>query len=336
MTVNSARVTTVHYCGVPIYLGEAFSEIWEKVSPRTIIITDENVKAHWGHLFADRPCIVLPPGEDSKSLDTVGQVVEELVELGADRGSFLLGVGGGVVCDLTGFIASVFMRGIPFAFAPTTLLAQVDAAIGGKNAVNTYNFKNMIGLFNQPQFILSDPQLLSTLPDHEFSNGLAECIKHACIVDADYFAWLEENMDDIDQTNLQLLERLIWESVRIKCAIVDADPLEKGQRKLLNYGHTFGHVLEKQHGWPHGAAISVGMNLVNQMAVDRGMLNPGGQLRISELLMRAGLPSDTGGSHYTDLFQSVRSDKKKEDGHMAFVLLKGIGRAEIVRVALDE
>jgi len=187
----STRVTTVHYCGVPIYLGEAFAKVWEKVPPRTIIITDEHVKAHWGHLFGDRPCIVLPAGEESKSLETVGQVVEELVDLGADRGSFLLGVGGGVVCDLTGFIASVFMRGIPFAFAPTTLLAQVDAAIGGKNAVNTYHYKNMIGLFNQPQFILSDPQLLSTLADHEFSNGLAECIKHACIIDADYFSWME-------------------------------------------------------------------------------------------------------------------------------------------------
>lgn len=330
------RVTTVHYCGVPIYLGEAFAKVWEKVPSRTIIITDENVKVRWGHLFADRPCIVLPPGEESKSLETVGQVVEELVELGADRGSFLLGVGGGVVCDLTGFIASVFMRGIPFAFAPTTLLAQVDAAIGGKNAVNTSHFKNMIGLFSQPQFILSDPQLLSTLPDHEFSNGLAECIKHACIVDKDYFAWMEQHMDDLHQADTELLEKLISSSVQIKCAIVDEDPLEQGPRKLLNYGHTFGHVLEKQHGWPHGEAISVGMNLVNHMAVDRGMLNPDDQFRISELLMRAGLPGDTGGSHYTDLFQAVRSDKKKEDGYMAFVLLKGIGRAEIIRVALDD
>jgi 3-dehydroquinate synthase len=330
------RVTTVHYCGVPVYLGEVFAKVWEKVPSRTIIITDENVKVHWGHLFADRPCIVLSPGEESKSLETVAQAVEELVDLEADRGSFLLGVGGGVVCDLTGFIGSVFMRGIPFAFAPTTLLAQVDAAIGGKNAVNTYHYKNMIGLFNQPQFILSDPQLLSTLPDHEFSNGLAECIKHACIVDKYYFSWMEKHMDNLHQTDTVLLEKLIYSSVRIKCAIVDEDPLEQGRRKLLNYGHTFGHVLEKEHGWPHGEAISVGMNLVNHMAVDRGMLNPDDQLRISELLMRAGLPGDTGGSHYTDLFQSVRSDKKKEDGQMAFILLKEIGRAEIVRVALDD
>ncbi|MCF8257347.1 MAG: 3-dehydroquinate synthase [Flavobacteriales bacterium] len=329
-------VTTVSYCEVPIYLGEAFVKVWEKVPPRTIIITDEHVKALWGHLFEDRPCIVLPPGEEAKSLETVGQVVEELVELGADRGSFLLGVGGGVVCDLTGFIASVFMRGIPFAFAPTTLLAQVDAAIGGKNAVNTDHYKNMIGLFNQPQFILSDPQFLSTLPDHEFSNGLAECIKHACIVDEAYFSWMEQHLDSLHQTDTVLLEKLIIASVRIKCAIVDEDPLEQGTRKLLNYGHTFGHVLEKQHGWSHGKAISVGMNLVNQMAVDRGMLNPDDRLRISELLMRAGLPGDTGGIHCTDLFQAVRSDKKKEDGHIAFVLLKGIGRAEIVRVALDD
>jgi len=143
-------------------------------------------------------------------------------------------------------------------------------------------------------------------------------------------------MDDLHQADTELLEKLISSSIRIKCAIVDEDPLEQGRRKLLNYGHTFGHVLEKQHGWPHGEAISVGMNLVNHMAVDRGMLNPDDQLRISELLMRAGLPGDTVGSHYTDLFQAVRSDKKKEDGHMAFVLLNGIGRAEIVRVALDD
>jgi 3-dehydroquinate synthase len=322
--------------GVPVHVGEQFANIWSHAPQRTIIITDAQVHAHWGHLFGERPCIILPAGEEQKSLAVVEQMVNTLLELGADRGSFLLGVGGGVVCDLTGFVASVFMRGIPFAFAPSTLLAQVDASIGGKNGVNTGPFKNMIGVFRQPEFILNDPDFLQTLPESEISNGLAECIKHACIRSRDYFGWIGAQMGPIRERRADVLEFLILESVRIKCAIVEADPLERDQRRLLNYGHTFGHVLEKRHGWPHGVAVSAGIRLVNRMALDRGLLTTEEEQRINGLLLSAGLPEFEDLQHYSELLLLVRSDKKKEGDHMAFVLLQSIGNAVIERIALHD
>lgn len=326
----------ITYNGVPVRVGEAFPNVWADVPLRTVIITDGNVQLHWGHLFEGHPTIVLEAGEGQKSLAVVEDVIHRLIALGADRGSFLLGVGGGVVCDLTGFVASVFMRGIPFAYAPTTLLAQVDAAIGGKNGVNTGPFKNMIGVFKQPKLILSDPQFLTTLPDAEFSNGLAECIKHACISSEEYFGWLEANMGNILQRDSESLALLILESVYIKCAIVEADPLEKGERRMLNFGHTFGHAIEKALNIPHGQAVSLGMMLANELAVERGLLLPKQGLRVAELLSRAGLPTDITSIDRQALKSLIRGDKKKEDDRMAFILLKRIGEAVIEHIPLDD
>lgn len=329
-------MVTIAYAGVPVHIGEVFPEGLPAQLHRAVIVTDEHVQRHWGHAFPDLPCIVLPPGEDQKTLVVVEKLVTDLVTLGADRGSSLLAIGGGVICDLTGFVASVYMRGIPFAFVPTTLLAQVDASIGGKNGVNTDRHKNMIGVFRQPQAILSDPRFLSTLPDAEFRNGLAECIKHACIRSQEDFLWMEYNMEGILARDPELLNGLILRSVSTKCAIVEADPLEQGDRRLLNFGHTFGHAIEKSQGMAHGQAISLGMVLVNEMAVRLGMLDAADGERVRNLLDRAGLPTDVSALDMDLLRTLIRGDKKKVGDHMAFILLKGIGDAVIHKLPLDD
>ena len=321
---------------IPIHIGGLFLNIGEFVPERTIIITDENVKRLYGHLMEAYPTIVLTVGEDQKSLTVVENIIHQLVAIGADRGSFLLGVGGGVICDITGFVASVFMRGIPFAFAPTTLLAQVDASIGGKNGVNSSSFKNMIGVFNQPEFVLIDTGFLTTLSDEEYANGLAEVIKHACIRNADYFQWLETNLYSILARKPETLGHLIQESVAIKCVVVDADPLEKGERRILNYGHTYGHAIEKHYGIPHGQSISLGMALANRMAVDFQLLNAETEQRILALLAAAGLPTDVRHLDMAALNPIVRADKKKAGNHVAFILLTDIGSATIKMITLHD
>lgn len=321
---------------IPIHIGGSFLKISEFVPERAIILTDENVKELYGHLMTDYPTIVLPAGEEQKSLSTVESVVQQLVALGADRGSFLLGVGGGVICDITGFVASVFMRGIPFAFAPTTLLAQVDAAIGGKNGVNTDSHKNMIGVFNQPQFTLIDPLFLLSLSDEEYANGLAECIKHAVIKSPGEFGWLISHFDKILGRDMEYMHRVIFESVSIKCALVEADPMEQDQRRLLNFGHTYGHAIEKHYGLPHGQAVSLGMVIANQMAVERGMLEKKKARYVRDLLNDAHLPTDISQLDMPALNRLIRGDKKKLGDKVAFILLKDIGEPVIELLPLND
>ncbi len=321
---------------VPVHLGQSFLKIGEFVPEGTIIITDQNVKIHHGHVMEAYPTIVLPAGEDQKSLAVVEDIVNQLVTLGADRSSFLLGVGGGVICDITGFVASVFMRGIPFAFAPTTLLAQVDASIGGKNGVNSGPFKNMIGVFNQPEFVLIDTGFLATLSDEEYANGLAEVIKHCVIHNAKEFGWLVSHMDRILQRDPEYVERTVLQSVFIKTLIVDSDPLEKDKRRLLNYGHTYGHAIEKHYGIAHGRAVSLGMVLANKMAVERGLLEEKKARYISTLLADAGLPTDISQLDMKALNILIRGDKKKVGDAVAFILLKDIGEPIIEMIPLHD
>jgi len=321
---------------IPIHIGGSFLKIGELVPDRTIIITDENVKRLYGHLMEAYPTITLPASEEQKSLVVVEDVVQQLMTLGADRGSFLLGVGGGVICDITGFVASIFMRGIPFAFAPTTLLAQVDASIGGKNGVNSGPFKNMIGVFNQPQFTLIDTGFLASLSDEEFANGLAEVVKHCVLKKAGHFGWLVSYMDIILKRDPEYVSRMVVDSVHIKCGIVESDPLEKGDRRLLNFGHTYGHAIEKHYGMAHGQAVSLGMVLANRMAVERGLLEEKKERDIRELLADAGLPTDVSELDMKALNTLIRGDKKKVGDNVAFILLKDIGEPIIEMIPLHD
>jgi 3-dehydroquinate synthase len=299
------------------------------------IVTDTTVRKLYGHRFPDLPVIALEPGEGSKDLRTVERLHREFLGLELDRSSFLTGIGGGVVCDLTGFAASTYMRGVGFGFVPSTLLAQADAAIGGKNGVNVGGLKNIAGLFRQPEFVLMDLSLLETLPARERLCGLAEIIKHALIAGPDLFAFLEREETPLVSLDRRVIARALEESARIKSGYVRADALEAGERRKLNFGHTLGHALEMAVGLPHGEAVSIGMAAAVRISAARGMLSAVSADRIVGVLERTGLPVGVPIAP-EKLFEAMRRDKKRQGNILHFVLLSAIGRAEIVRMTIDQ
>jgi 3-dehydroquinate synthase len=265
----------------------------------------------------------------------VKELYETLFSLEADRAAFILGIGGGIVCDLTGFVASTFMRGLRFGFVATTLLAQVDASVGGKNGVNLEGYKNLIGTFNQPEFVICDMQLLQTLPEAEVVNGMAEIVKHALIADAGLFAFLEDHADRALSLDPPVVERLVCDSVTIKSRVVNCDERESGGRRVLNLGHTIGHALEKVSGMTHGEAVSVGMVFAAALSVRKGRLAAAGYDRLIRLLRSLRLPcaaaADPG-----RVADAVLRDKKREADQIHFVLLEKIGKAVVEPIPIDE
>ncbi len=299
------------------------------------IVTDTTVRRLFGNRFPDLPVIEIAPGESVKDLRTVESLHREFLGLELDRSSFVTGIGGGVVCDLTGFAASTYMRGIGFGFVPSTLLAQADAALGGKNGVNVGGLKNIAGLFRQPEHVLIDLSLLMTLPVTERLCGLAEIIKHALIASADLFTFLEREAASLLSLDRRVVGWALEESVRIKSGFVEADTLESGERRKLNFGHTLGHALEKAVGLRHGEAISIGMAAAARISTARGMLPADDTERIERLLERTGLPIRLPIAP-GKLFEAMRRDKKRQGGALHFVLLSAIGRSEIVRMTPEE
>jgi 3-dehydroquinate synthase len=299
------------------------------------VITDTTVRRLYGHRFPDLPVIEIEPGEASKDLRTVERLHRQFLDLELDRTSFVTGIGGGVVCDLTGFAASTYMRGIGFGFVPTTLLAQADAAIGGKNGVNVGRVKNVAGVFRQPEHILIDVSLLGTLPAAERLCGLAEIVKHALIAGEDLFIFLEREAAALLSLDRDVVTRVLEDSVRIKAGFVQADALEAGDRRKLNFGHTLGHALEKVAGLPHGEAVSIGMAAAARISAARGRLSAGDAERITAFLGRTGLPVALPVAP-GELIEAMRRDKKRQRDVLHFVLLSAIGRAETVRMAMDE
>jgi 3-dehydroquinate synthase len=302
---------------------------------RTIVITDATVRQLYQDRFPTAPVLSIGCGEAVKTLETATDLYETLLSIEADRSTFILGIGGGIVCDVTGFVASTFMRGLRFGFVATTLLAQVDASVGGKNGVNLEGYKNLIGTFNQPEFVLCDMQLLQTLPEAEVINGMAEIVKHALIADAGLFAFLEEQGQSALSLDPAIIERLVRDSVDIKSQIVGRDEREAGERRKLNFGHTFGHALEKVCGLSHGEAVSVGMALAAAVSVQRGRLAAPAYDRIIRLLTFLRLPCTT----RVDLgrvLDAVLKDKKRDADWIHFVMLEDIGRAVVAGIPLAE
>ncbi len=302
---------------------------------RVVVITDKTVE----RLYADRmpgaERIVIGTGEAAKTLDTMSFIYRRLIDLQADRNVFLLGIGGGIVCDITGFAAGTYLRGVGFANVPTTLLAQVDASVGGKTGVNFNGYKNMVGLFNQPSFVLCDPLVLRTLPDRQMANGFAEIVKHAAISDEKYFALLERKADSALAHEPDLLEKIIYDSVVIKAGIVNRDEREHGERRKLNFGHTLGHALEKTLRLRHGDAVSAGMAAAARLSVKKGHMDGIGAERLINLLDRLGLPVNLQ-FEADEVFGAVARDKKRADDSILFVLLAGIGKGFVEPVALAE
>jgi 3-dehydroquinate synthase len=319
-----------------ILIGESLKNLLEYIPGKQVfIITDDHVHSLYGLRFPVFPVYAVRPGEASKNLTEAENIYGWLLEKGADRNSFILGIGGGVVCDLAGFVASTYMRGLSFAFVASTLLAQVDASVGGKNGVDFKGFKNIIGTFNQPQFVICDIDMLKTLPEEELYNGFAEMIKHALIADHEKFAMMEENAGELLNCNSELLKPLVLQSVKIKAKIVSDDEREKGERKKLNLGHTWGHAVESVTGLSHGKSVGIGLEFAARFSVYRGLLSQTDYRRIVNLLKKFHLPVSTAFKKELVL-EALLRDKKKNAESIDFILMRKIGDVEVQNISISE
>lgn len=280
--------------------------------------------------------VQLPDGEEYKNWQTLQSIFDLLLERGCDRKTVLFALGGGVIGDMTGFAAACYMRGVPFVQVPTTLLAQVDSSVGGKTGINHPLGKNMVGAFYQPQRVICDMDVLSTLPAREYSAGIAEVIKYGPIADMGFFDWLELHMDDLMAHDRTALAHAVRRSCEIKAAVVGQDERESGLRAILNFGHTFGHAIEAGMGygvWLHGEGVAAGMVMAAELSRRSGLVGADFVQRLTVLIRRAGLPTkgavidahDNAG-RYLEL---MRVDKKAEAGEMRFVLIDGLGKARV-------
>ena len=319
-----------------IFVGASLDRLGDHLpGGRTIIITDPNVKRLYGDRFPSADVITIGLGEKHKTLATIEEIFNRFIELEADRTTFVVGIGGGIVGDVTGFAASTYMRGLEFGFVASSLLAQVDATVGGKNGVNFKGYKNMVGVFNQPGFVLADIDMLKTLPPEEIACGLAEIVKHACIKDVRYFQYIEDHCDAIGRLDPQVMHKLVYDSVVIKSDVVNQDEREAGERRKLNFGHTIGHALEKTLGISHGTAVSVGMVMAARLSQQSGLLDPSAVQRIENLLTRLHLPVQIDFEPLA-VFEALGKDKKRQGDKIKFVLLESIGRARIQDFAIED
>lgn len=319
---------------VDIYLDATFNLLTKLVDRKNaVIVTDENIFSKHKSRFKNWNVITLKPGEQYKIQLTADAIIEQLIEFQADRSTTLIGVGGGVITDLTGYVASIYMRGIRFGFVPTTLLAMVDASIGGKNGVDVGAYKNLVGSIRQPSFLLYDYSFLKTLPEMEWSNGFAEIIKHACIFDNRLFDLLKNySLDKIKKDN-KLLASIVAKNVSLKLAIVKKDEFEKGDRKLLNFGHTLGHALETQYDLTHGQAVALGMVFASWLS--EKIIGLKKSPEIIQVLGQYKLPT-IASFDPERVFNILVMDKKRVSNTMHFILLDKIGRGVVHPIKINQ
>ncbi|MBN2482469.1 MAG: 3-dehydroquinate synthase [Bacteroidales bacterium] len=310
-----------------ILIGEKLQNLAGYLPPgKAMIITDENILKYYGDALPAFPVIVMGQGEKSKTLETLHEIFDMLLKYEADRSTFIIGIGGGIVCDVAGFAASVYMRGLRFGFVSTTLLSQVDASVGGKNGVNFRRYKNMIGAFSQPEFVICDGKMLATLDPVEFRAGFAEVVKAAAISNTSLFEYLENNHEAALEMEDAILEKIVYESVRIKAGIVEKDEKETGERRKLNFGHTFAHTIENLTDMLHGEAVSVGMVFAARLSERLGFLDGKGVIRIEELLRNFRLPVALN-LDADKVINAMKKDKKREGDAIHVVMLDRIGHA---------
>jgi len=320
---------------------------------RVCIVSDENIKPlHLGKLEMsfllegiETVTAVIPAGEQHKNLATISTIYDKFLTAKIERSTPIIALGGGVVGDMTGFVAATILRGVPFVQVPTTLLSMVDASVGGKTGIDHAVGKNLIGAFHQPVSVLIDPETLKTLPDRELRSGLAECIKHEIIRDADGFAKLEQTIASALSLSIPHLTQLIAHNVSIKAKVVMADPFERGERAHLNFGHTFGHAIESvsKFSYSHGESIALGMVAASRTAMRLGMLDESSVHRIIKLIAAAGLPTGGMTLNVGQVFEAMYFDKKVKAGKLRLVLPDRIGHVvirddvpnDIVRGALE-
>lgn len=315
----------------------ALEENLERLLPegRVVVITDANIDRLYRPIVERFDHIIIGSGETNKTLQTVDAIYRQLMEMGADRSTFLLGIGGGIVTDITGFVAATYMRGIDFGFISTTLLGAVDASVGGKNGVNVAQYKNMVGTFLQPRFVVADVAMLRTLPEREWRAGLAEVVKAAVIGDEELFAILEESAEKLS-SQPQLLHDIVVRAIRLKADIVERDEREGGVRRVLNLGHTLGHAIEKSSSrYNHGEAVAIGLSMIADAAVQQGVMPEADAHRIDALLERLGfaLRADV---PINELLREVRHDKKRRGDTLRVVMPERIGSCRIESMSLAD
>ncbi len=322
--------------GSQIYLGEVARLLPELLPEgRVVVISDQTVWQHYSGVFNGLESILLPEGEHNKTLATVERLYRRFVEMGLDRHTFILAVGGGIVSDMGGFAAATYMRGMRFGTVPTTLLAQVDASTGGKNGVNLDGYKNMVGTFAHPEFVLLDTAFLATLPQREFRSGLAEVVKAAIIGDRGLFELLERSDAEAVRHDRALLERVVAAALRVKVDIVARDEREADVRRVLNLGHTFGHAIEHSTSlFTHGEAVATGMVMAATIAERCGVADSATRDRIVNLLLRYGFSTVSPVAH-SELLAAITHDKKGNRGVTALVLPADIGHC-IIRPTTPE
>ena len=359
---DSGAVISVAIAGAPYevriapgLLARAGEECRPLLRKQTVaVVTDERVAAHWrapvaasfDRVGVDSHWLVLPPGESTKSWDSLARVTDWLLSEGIERNDRIVALGGGVIGDLTGFAAAILKRGCGFIQMPTTLLAQVDSSVGGKTAINTPAGKNLVGAFHQPALVLADPLALDTLPLREVRAGYAEVVKYGLIADPAFFAWCEANGAKLLEGDPEARAHAVATSVAAKARIVAEDERETtGARALLNLGHTFGHALEAATGFSerllHGEAVALGMVLAARYSVRRGLMSGQDAGRVSAHIGAAGLPASLSALGLActgrDLADHMLHDKKMDAGTLPFLLLRGVGETFLAKdVAIDD
>lgn len=321
-------------------------EILDAASKKLCIITDSNVEKR----YADSLAAVLaacckevlifsfPAGEQSKHLGTVQDVYRFLIAHGLDRKDMLIALGGGVVGDLTGYAAATYLRGIDFIQIPTTLLAQVDSSIGGKTGVDFDQYKNMVGAFHMPRLVYMNLSVLSNLDARQYACGMAEILKHGLIRDASYYEWLIGHFMEINDRDMDVMEKMIYESCLIKKAVVEKDPTEQGERALLNFGHTIGHAVEKYKNFTmlHGECVALGAVAASYISWKRKLLSKEEYYEIRDMFVPFGLPISVTDLDVEEILRLTRSDKKMEHGKIRFILLRQIGKAVIDHTVTEQ
>lgn len=320
-----------------IHVGESLKNLPDYLPSdgQAVIITDTNLEKYYRNDFPDLPVITIGTGEKIKTLSTVEILLRKLLDHDCDRTSFIIGIGGGIVTDIVGFTASVFLRGVDFGFVSTSLLSQVDASVGGKNGVNLDAYKNMVGVFNQPRFVICDLDMLQTLPQTEISNGFAEIVKHALIYDTDMFDYIQTHRKEALDLDRDVIFKLVADSVRIKSSVVERDEKEAGERRKLNFGHTIGHAIEKIERAGHGRAVSVGMAAAALFSAQQGLISPKDVDRIKQLLSGLNLPISSS-LPAQEIIRAASKDKKKQGQDLYYVFLEQIGQARVKKIPYSE
>lgn len=345
----------VHYEEKPCYeivIEKDYGRLAEKLKAfsmedrKICIVTESTVGPYYAETVAEllkpyaKSVIIhtFPAGESSKNLSTVQELYRDLIEHRFERSDLLLALGGGVTGDLTGYTAATYLRGIDFIQLPTSLLAQVDSSIGGKTGVDFDCYKNMVGAFYMPRLVYMNLSTLKTLTDREYFSGMGEIIKHGLIKDMSYYEWLLEKLPQIKERNLDVLEQMIARSCEIKRAVVEKDPKEKGERALLNFGHTLGHAVEKLMNFSllHGECVGLGMLAAAKISADRGLISTELYQSLKDMLLSLDMPVSISDINADAVIEASKNDKKMEQGRVKFILLKQCQEAFIDRTVTTE